>query len=71
MDTLLNARALELGDRAEHAGDEPAGGRAGVDLLAERDERHAARLPVIEQAHQVPLGAHETIKPPTPPCALC
>ena len=63
-DALLNARALELCDRAEHPGDEPAGGRAGVDPLAERNKRDAARVPVVEQHHQVAEVPAETIEAP-------
>ena len=61
---LLNARPLELRDRAEDAGDEPAGRRAGVDPLAQRDERDPARVPVVEQHHQVPKVPAETIETP-------
>ncbi len=37
-DAFLNARTLELRDRAKDAGHEPAGRRARVDSLAHRDE---------------------------------
>ena len=65
VNAFLNARALELRDRAEHAGDEAPGRRARIDPLAERDERHAARLPVVEQEHEVPQVAAEAIQSPT------
>ena len=61
---LLDARPLELRDRAEDAGDEPAGGRAGVDPLAQRDERDPAGVPVVEQHHQVAKVPAEPIETP-------
>jgi hypothetical protein len=61
---LLNARPLKLRDRAEDPGDEPSGRCAGVDPLAERDERDPARMPVVEQHHQVPKVPPETIETP-------
>jgi hypothetical protein len=61
---LLNPCSLELGDRAEDPSNEPAGGGAGVDPLPERDERDAARVPVVEQHHQVAEISPETIETP-------
>ena len=61
-DAFLNASALELGDGPENASHKPAGGRARVDALAERDERDAARLPVVKQEHEVTQVAAEAIE---------
>jgi hypothetical protein len=61
----LNPSTLELGNRAEHAGDEPSGGCRSVDAFAERHERHAAGLPLVEQQHEMPKVSAETIKAPT------
>jgi hypothetical protein len=47
-DALLNPRPLEVGYRGEDARDEASRRCARVDALAERDERHVARLPFVE-----------------------
>src|SRR4051812_15961594 len=63
-DALLDAGALELGDGAEHACDEATCGRAGVNSLSERHECDAARLPLVEQQHEVPQVPAEPIESP-------
>jgi hypothetical protein len=64
LNPLLNTRALKLCDRAEDTSYQATGGRTGVDSLAERNERHAARLPFVEQQDQMAQIASETIKTP-------
>jgi hypothetical protein len=64
MDTLLHPAPLELRDRAEDAGHEAAGGRAGVDSVTESHESHAAGLPFVQQQHEVPQVAAEPIEAP-------
>jgi hypothetical protein len=51
---------------------ETPGRRAGVDTFAERDERHVPGLPLIQQEHEVPEVAAQTIEPPAddPPHAV-
>ena len=41
-----------------------SGRRGAVDALAQADERHAQRLQVIEQRHQVPEVAPEAVQAP-------
>ena len=65
-DALLNARTLELRDRGKDAGDEPTGRRAGVDALAERHKCDPARLPIVEQHHEVTQVSTESIEPARP-----
>jgi hypothetical protein len=61
---LDDPAALELRDRAEDVHLELAGGRCGVDALAERDECDAERLQVLEQRDQVLQVAPKAIEPP-------
>jgi hypothetical protein len=64
VDPLLNAGALKLRDAREDARDEPARRCTRVDALTNRDERHAARLPVVEHEYEVSQIAAETIEAP-------
>ena len=51
-DAFLNARTLELRDRAKDAGHEsPAGVLVSIPS-AQRDECHAARLPIVQKHHR-------------------
>jgi hypothetical protein len=61
---FLNPRALELCDRAKDAGHEPTGCCAGIDAFAESYERDAARLPLVEEQHEVPEVPAEPIESP-------
>ena len=40
------------------------GWRRAVDALAQADERHAQRLEVIEQRHQMPEVPAQAVQPP-------
>jgi hypothetical protein len=64
MDAFLNARALELGDRAEDAGDKSPSGGARVDSFTERHESHASRLPLVEKHNEVPQIPPQPIQAP-------
>jgi hypothetical protein len=61
---FLDTRTLELRDRSEYSRDEPTGRRARVDPLAKRHERDPARLPLVEQQHEMAQIATEAIEPP-------
>ena len=62
---LSDASTLELGQRREDMQLQPPSWRRAVDPLAERDERHAERVEVIEQGDQVPEVPAEPIQAPT------
>jgi hypothetical protein len=52
-DTLDDAAALELCDRPENVHLQLARRRGGVDAFAERDERDAEHLEVVEERDQM------------------
>jgi len=64
VNAFLNAGTLELCDRGKNTGHESTRRRARVDPLAERDERDAARLPLVEQEDEMAHVPAETIQSP-------
>ena len=44
---------------------EPPCGSCAVDTLVERHERHAQRVELIEERHQMPQATTQTVEPPT------
>jgi len=63
-DTLLDTRSLELGDRAENAGNEAPGGGRCVDPLTKGHKRDSSGLPVVKKQYQVAQISTEAIKSP-------
>ncbi len=61
--SLGDQPSLELGNRAEDAEDQFAGGRGGVDLLLERDERDLPRLQGLDHLQQLAQRASEPVEP--------
>jgi hypothetical protein len=64
VDALLHASALKLRDRRQHTSNQPPGRRGRVDTLAERHERDPARLPLVQQQHEMTQVATEPIELP-------
>jgi hypothetical protein len=56
--------AFELSQAREEVEDELAGGRAGIDLLGERDEPDTASFEVVHDAHEIRQRAAEAIETP-------
>ena len=61
---LLNPRAFKLRDRAKHSSHQTPRRCARVDSFSQGHERHVARLPLVEQQHEVPQVSPEPIESP-------
>src|SRR5437868_5089390 len=61
---LLNSRAFKFRNRSENTGHQTTRRSARVNSFTQRHKSHAARLPLVQQEHQMTEVSSESVEPP-------